>query len=395
MTDRIRAALRAVARGLWLASTAMVIGLPLLIASVVAMALVSVELGEEATPAATRAVRAFTDAQRHRAWRWSGVRIERPYRTNADRDGWRPLLHDPGTWRDLAFLLVNVPLGMFFGLLPLCLAGQVVFGLVAGPIVWGVSGSTSPFWPMDIPIALVSAGLLVWLGPWLLRRHALIAATLLAPTRGELAERVNRLRASRDDVVDTSAAELRRIERDLHDGAQARLVALGMTIGLAERLVRDDPEAAVTLLAEARDTNGQALTDLRDLVRGILPPVLADRGLDGAVRALVATLPIPVAVDVEAGAIDQPVEAALYFAIAESLANVVKHSEATRAWVRVRSGARLTATVGDNGHGGASESAGGGLAGIGRRLDAFDGRLEITSPAGGPTMVVMEIPCGS
>jgi signal transduction histidine kinase len=373
----------------------MVVGLPLLIASAVAIVLVSVELGEEATPAATRAVRTFADAQRLRARRWSGVRIDRPYRTNPARDGWRELLHDPGTWRDLAFLLVNCPLGMFFGLLPLCLAGEVIVGLIAAPIVWGVSGSHSPYWPMSIPIALVSAVLLIWLGPWLLRRHALIAATLLAPSRGELAERVDRLRASRADVVDTSAAELRRIERDLHDGAQARLVALGMTIGLAERLVREDPDAAVTLLAEARDTNGQALTDLRDLVRGILPPVLADRGLDGAVRALAATLPIPVAVDIDAGAIDPPVEAALYFAIAESLANVVKHSGATRAWVRVRSAGRLTATVGDNGTGGAAQSAGGGLAGIGRRLDAFDGRLEITSPAGGPTVVVMEVPCAS
>src|SRR5262249_15034098 len=150
---------------------------------------------------------------------------------------------------------------------------------------------------------------------------------------------------------DTSAAELRRIERDLHDGAQARLVSLGMAIGLAEHLVRSDPDAAAALLAEARDTNSQALTDLRDLVRGILPPVLADRGLDGAIRALAVTLPIEVAVDIDTGGpVDQPIEAAVYFAVAEALANVVKHSGATRAWVHLRGGTRLAATIGDNGN---------------------------------------------
>lgn len=396
VTHRFRVAQRTVARGLWLAATAVGVGLPLFIGSVVAMALIPTDVGGEATPAVTRAVRAFADAHRRRAEQWSAVRIDRPYRTDASRDDWRALLHDPATWRDVTFLLINVPLGMLFGLLPLCLAGETLLGLVVAPIVWGVSGSTSPYWPISIPIGLVSAAVLLWLGPWLLRRYALLAALLLVPSRGELAHRVERLRASRAGVVDTSAAELRRIERDLHDGTQARLVSLGMTIGLAEHLVPTDPDAAVALLAEARDTNGQVLTDLRELVRGIMPSVLADRGLDGAIRALAATMPVPIAVDVELdGPIDGPVEAAMYFGVAEALANVVKHSGATQAWVRVRRTDRLVATVGDNGAGGAVPDEGGGLTGIARRLDAFDGRIEVTSPAGGPTVVVLEVPCAS
>jgi signal transduction histidine kinase len=197
-------------------------------------------------------------------------------------------------------------------------------------------------------------------------------------------------------VVDASAAELRRIERDLHDGAQARLVSLGMSIGLAEQVLRNDPDLALKLLAEARESSGQALTDLRHLVRGIHPPVLAERGLDGAVRALALTLPLPVDLRIELpGRPPAPVESAAYFAIAEVLANVVKHSAARSAWVQLEysSQARLIAIIGDDGAGGAVPRIGGGLRGIERRLAAFDGVIAVTSPVGGPTVVTMELPC--
>ncbi len=147
---------------------------------------------------------------------------------------------------------------------------------------------------------------------------------------------MEQLTETRSETVDASAAELRRIERDLHDGAQAQLVALSMNIGLAEEMMKHDPETAQQLLAEAREASGTALTELRDLVRGIHPPVLAERGLDGAVRALALTLPLPVDVHVDLpGRADAPVESAAYFAVAEMLANVVKHSGARRGWIQI------------------------------------------------------------
>jgi signal transduction histidine kinase len=190
--------------------------------------------------------------------------------------------------------------------------------------------------------------------------------------------------------------ELRRVERDLHDGAQARLVSLGMSLGLAEQLVDKDPYQAKGLLADARVHAGEALSDLRDLVRGIHPPVLADRGLEAAIRALVVTVPIPVEVTMHLppGTVPDPVESALYFAVAESIANVVKHSGASKAWIRVeQTGDTLSVVIGDDGRGGADVDRGSGLAGIARRLAAFDGTLSVVSPQGGPTILRMDIPC--
>jgi signal transduction histidine kinase len=241
--------------------------------------------------------------------------------------------------------------------------------------------------------------LLVWrYHAAILRGHAGFSAALLGPRREQLEARVGALAESRAEAVDASAAELRRIERDLHDGAQARLVALGMSIGLAEQVLRTDPAAAAELLIEARTASGDALAELRRLVRGLHPPVLVERGLVGAVEAL--ALSLPVHVDVEAPdreRLSASLEAALYFAIAETLANVAKHSGASRAWVRIRRvGGRIVAVVGDNGRGGATEDdPGGGLAGVGRRLAAFDGSVDVVSPAGGPTVITMEVPCGS
>jgi signal transduction histidine kinase len=173
------------------------------------------------------------------------------------------------------------------------------------------------------------------------------------------------------------------------------MVSVGMTIGLAERLVRRDPAAALKLLAEARAASITALVDLRHLVRGIHPPVLAERGLEGAVQALAMSLPVPTTVTSRlSGRLDTPVESAVYFAVAEALANMSRHSRARSAWVTVRHTAGvLLVEVGDDGDGGADPERGTGLHGLQRRLGAFDGTLAISSPPGGPTVVTMELPC--
>jgi signal transduction histidine kinase len=232
----------------------------------------------------------------------------------------------------------------------------------------------------------------------LLTAHALWSRVLLAPTaKAELALRVRHLTRTRSDAVDTQAGELRRIERDLHDGAQARLVAMGMSLGAVEHLLDRDPEKARILLAEARETSAKALTELRDLVRGIHPPVLADRGLGDAVRALALDLPMRIEVEVDLpGRLDPPVESAAYFAVSELLANASKHSGAGRVWIDLRhEDGLLRVIVTDDGAGGASLAGGTGLRGIERRIGTFDGVLALNSPQGGPTIVTMELPCAS
>jgi signal transduction histidine kinase len=232
-----------------------------------------------------------------------------------------------------------------------------------------------------------------WLVPRTIGAHV---RTLL--NRGpdiDLAGRVKRLTETRGHAIDTAAAELRRIERDLHDGAQARLVALGMNLRAAERVLPGSPQAALALVAEARETSVRALTELRDLIRGICPPVLADRGLCHAVRALVLDTPLPTTLDIDMpGRLTAPVESACYFAIAEALANAVKHSGARSAQIRIQhSGGLLRIQVADDGTGGADPAQGTGLAGVERRLGTFDGILAVNSPPGGPTMIAMEVPC--
>jgi signal transduction histidine kinase len=210
-----------------------------------------------------------------------------------------------------------------------------------------------------------------------------------------LTQRVTRLTQTRSDATETAVAELRRIERDLHDGAQARLVAVGMSLRAAEELITENPQAALALVAEARETSSRALADLRDLVRGIYPPVLADRGLADAVRAIAldAALPVDVHIDLPADP-PMPIAASVYFAIAEALTNAVRHSQASGAQVEIaHADGMLRATITDNGHGGADSTQGTGLSGVERRLATFDGILAISSPPGGPTILVIEVPC--
>ena len=355
-------------------------------------ALVLTVVGTPMAIAATLVVRRFAHIERYLAGRLLGTPVPhyyRPLRGNWWRRG-RVVLGDPQTWRDLAWLGVAATYGVV-----LC-AGVVV--LVCGilwyaayPLLWlvtpeGLFAADYGFVDFDsqgksfIAWAFAAAFVLGWwwATPQLMRL------------------RVGQLAATRAEAVDASAAELRRIERDLHDGVQARLVALGMNLGLAEEMFDRDPVAARALIAEAREATGAGLVELRSVVRGIHPPVLADRGLVGAVRA--AALASPIEIAVEAEGVDRlpaPVESAVYFAVAELLTNIARHSGARRGWVALElTDGRLRAVVGDDGRGGAClDSSGSGLLGVRRRLSAFDGTVEIESPPGGPTRVVLEVPC--
>jgi signal transduction histidine kinase len=234
-------------------------------------------------------------------------------------------------------------------------------------------------------------------GAWLVPRTigAHLRTLLARGTDPDLASRVQQLTETRGHAIDAATSELRRIERDLHDGAQARLVALGMNLRAVERMLPGSPQAALGLVAEARETSLRALNELRDLIRGIYPPVLADRGLGHAVRALALDAPLPTELDIDLpGRLTAPVESACYFAVAEALANAVKHSGARRVHIRIQHRAgTLRIEVADDGAGGADPARGTGLRGVERRLGTFDGILAVSSPPGGPTMIVMEVPC--
>jgi signal transduction histidine kinase len=242
--------------------------------------------------------------------------------------------------------------------------------------VWAAAGGGS-FWPVW-PIAVLA-----------------LAFGFQAITRGKKDEaRVEELTQSRAGAVEAAETQLRRIERDLHDGAQARLVALGMNIGMAEQQLEKDPAKAQEHLAEARAAAAAALQELRDLARGIHPPILADRGLDAAIRALTAHAGVPVSVDVEL--VERPpetVETAAYFVAAEGLANALKHAQASRIDIDVHERAdAIVVRVLDDGSGGATED-GGGLHGLRQRVEALDGSLRIASPQGGPTVIEAVLPC--
>ena len=272
---------------------------------------------------------------------------------------------DPAVRRDMLWLAVDGTVGLVLAVLALV---ETVLDLI--------------FW---------------WLPPALLvMAHAHLDCALLDESaKSRLAQRVEQLTESRAETVDTQAAELRRIERDLHDGAQARLVSLGMNLALAEDRFDDDPAQARALLADARAASSSALADLRDLVRGIHPPVLADRGLGGAVQALALGSPVPVQVHDSTGRRrSAPVESAAYFAVAEALTNAVKHSGASGIQIDLvdaEDGLRIE--VRDDGCGGADPERGSGLRGMARRLAVFDGTLEVASPPGGPTRLAMVLPC--
>ncbi|HEX5542587.1 MAG TPA: sensor domain-containing protein [Micromonospora sp.] len=372
----------------------------------------------------------LANLRRRLARDWSGVAVSRPYLPRPDlpplrSDGlyavgkhlyktphwtayhqrWRWLLHDRATWRDFGWQLTDPIVGGLLLLLPLGAIGYGIWGLALPRILMFVGlkpaggdwyGSVAGSAAAAIPVGLAMAALGVVTAPAILRLHGRWTRILLAPTeRSRLALRVQRLTETRADATEVQAAELRRIERDLHDGAQARLVAVGLTLGTIEHLLDRDPAAARALLAEARESSAKALSELRDLVRGIHPPVLAERGLGDAVRALALDTPLSTEVRVDLpGRLAAPVESAAYFAVSEVLTNAVKHARATRILIEVRFVEELLRIiVHDDGRGGADPGRGSGLRGLQRRLGTFDGTVAVKSPPGGPTTVTLELPC--
>ncbi|MFC6016732.1 sensor histidine kinase [Plantactinospora solaniradicis] len=349
-----------------------------------------------------RLTRRLADTQRRRI----GPRIPSPYAGPPGRI--REILAEAAFWRDAGWL-AGQAVACFVAMLVVALWPAGLQGFVI-PLLYlllpadlelvfqGMPVTSTPRSLIAVPLGVV---LLVaaYFAPRAFRAgEARLARRLLTPTAAaRLSARVEQLVETRTAVVDASAAELRRIERDLHDGAQARLVALTMNLGMAEDMFDSDPGAARAMLADARAGAHSAMSELRDLVRGIHPPMLADRGLVGAAEALAMASPVPVDLDLRLGRrLSAPVESAAYFVLAEALANAIKHAVATRITMSiVDEEVRLRLRVRDDGRGGADGSLGTGLRGIARRLGAFDGTVTVTSPTGGPTEVEAVLPCGS
>ncbi|MFB4320072.1 sensor histidine kinase [Actinomadura sp. 21ATH] len=416
------------ARAPWRGYLLMLMSVPaMLLASLLSstLSLISVGVGILVVPCVVGWVRRFTGVYRTRIAEWTGHRIERPYLPPAPEEAaetgnalrlrqFQRVITDPATWRDFAWLLLDPVVALFTAGLPALMIMYGVWGwnlsawagAVFGELGWVdyytfvrvdehyADGPYRIIGTAVLGTMFIVAGFL--LGPKMLDVYGRWGTSLLGPTeRSRLALRVQHLTETRSEAVDASAAELRRIERDLHDGAQARLVAMGMSLGAIEHLLDRDPEKARILLAETRASSAKALAELRDLVRGIHPPVLADRGIGDAVRALALDHPLPVEVTVDLPARPEPpVESAVYFAVCEMLTNTAKHSGADRVWVELAyRDEAIRASVTDDGRGGASLEGGTGLRGIERRIGTFDGVLALSSPPGGPTVVTLEVPC--
>jgi signal transduction histidine kinase len=315
-------------------------------------------------------------------------------------------INDPATWREVLWRGLDPIVGGLLAGVPVVMLGYGIWGLALPRITQTVFGTPRSDWygalagnPWPaIPIGLMLAWLAIKVAPAALRWHGRWSQVLLGPTaQAVLAQRVEQLTQTRADASVASASELRRIERDLHDGTQSRLVAVGMNLNAIDRLIKTDPAAASELLAKTRDSVASALRELRELVRGIHPPVLAERGLGEAVRALALDSPLSTVVTANLPSrLPDPIEAAAYFAVAEALGNAAKHSSATKATIRLDlTEESLHIVVTDNGKGGADPSRGSGLRGLAQRLGIFDGTVTVASPQGGPTELTMEIPCAS
>jgi signal transduction histidine kinase len=345
-------------------------------------------------------VRGCGELQRARFRELFGVELAGPKRTAGS---WLVRLLRPwrsaGTWRQLGYhLLAVVVAGAGGGLVAACwLALPASLGLAG--VLWSGAG-----WGPGAAVAavLVAAGLLLaapWVGRGVAHADVVLGRALLGPGRAEeLAQRVESLARSRAEIVAATDAERRRIERDLHDGAQQRLVSLAMHLGMARATLTDASEPARKAIAEAHDEALLALAELREFVRGLHPAVLNDRGLDAALSGIAARAPLPVRLRVDVAARCSPsIEAVAYFVVSEALTNVAKHARASSCEVTVRrNGDVLGIVVSDDGVGGASEGQGGsGLRGLAQRAAAVDGRMEVDSPPGGPTRITVELPCES
>jgi signal transduction histidine kinase len=418
---RLQRHVRAPGRGLAL----MLLGIPATLVGlwfITVVSMITSFVGVLLFPSAVMLLRGQLDAYRDRINKWTSVEIQRPYLPEAEQEPglnglfkrFVALISDPATWRDYLWVVADPIVSIFTAALPGLLILYGIWGYVlaafAGDMIGHYGGSdwytyihVTDGYSQDagrvvstVAVATLCIAVGFAIGPKMMNAYGHWGRTVLGPTRkSELALRVQHLTETRSDAVDASAAELRRIERDLHDGAQARLVAMGMSLGAIEHLLDRDPEKARILLAETRESSAKALHELRDLVRGIHPPVLADRGIGDAVKALALDHPLKVEVSADLPARPEPpVESAAYFAVSEILTNAAKHSGASRVWVDMRyEHGMLRISVTDDGRGGASMDRGSGLRGIERRIGTFDGVLALNSPVGGPTIVTMELPC--
>ncbi|MFF4838233.1 sensor histidine kinase [Streptomyces sp. NPDC001315] len=372
-------------------------------------------LGIPVLAAGLAGCRGFGSLERARARGLLGLEVAAPEPLRPRRRGvaaWMgAVLKSGSSWRQLLYAVLHFP----WAVLSFCVA--VTFwaygwALLTYPLwfwvfpMYGGQGGLQLYGdgqhqiyldnPFEITVTALVGLLFTLATPWIVRALTLVDRLLvhglLGPSR--LASRVVELESDRGVVVDTAAADLRRIERDLHDGAQARLVALAMDLGLAKEKLAEDPQSAARMVDDAHGEVKTALQELRDLARGIHPAVLTDRGLDAALSAVASRCTVPVRVEVDLAERPAPaIEGIAYFTVSELLQNISKHSGAKSASVDVwRVDNRLLLQVVDNGVGGADASAGSGLAGLAERLDAVDGILVVDSPAGGPTRVTAELP---
>ncbi|GHF86406.1 sensor histidine kinase [Streptomyces griseosporeus] len=372
-------------------------------------------LGIPVLAAALAGCRGLGAMERARARALLGLEVADPEPLRVRKSGlmgWMGAVLKSGTsWRHLLYAVLHFPWAVFSFVVALNVWAYG-WALLTYPLwfwlfpVYGGQGGLQLYGdeqhsiyldnPFEITVTALVGLLFTLATPWIVRAltmvDRLLVHGLLGPSR--LASRVVELESDRGVVVDTAAADLRRIERDLHDGAQARLVSLAMDLGLAKEKLREDPQVAARMVDEAHGEVKTALQELRDLARGIHPAVLTDRGLDAALSSVASRCTVPVRVDVDLASRPAPaIEGIAYFTVSELLQNVSKHSGARSASVDVwRSEDRLMLQVVDDGVGGASASGGSGLAGLAERLDAVDGILVVDSPAGGPTRVTAELP---
>ncbi|MEV4444159.1 MULTISPECIES: sensor histidine kinase [Streptomyces] len=379
------------------------------------MGLLITFLGIPVLAAALAGVRGFGALERARARGLLGIEVAAPEPLRVRKQGalaWMgAILKNGSAWRHLLYSVVQFPWSVFSFVVALSF-WSYGWAMLTYPLwfwlfpVYGGQGGLQLYGdgmhriyldnPFEITVTALLGLLITMATPWIVRALTMVdrvmVAGLLGPSR--LASRVVELESDRGVVVDTAAADLRRIERDLHDGAQARLVNLAMGLGLAKEKLTEDPQAAARMVDEAHGEVKTALQELRDLARGIHPAVLTDRGLDAALSSVASRCTVPVQVDVDLPARPAPaIEGIAYFTVSELLQNISKHARATRATVDVwRVENRLMLQVVDDGVGGADVSGGSGLAGLAERLDAVDGVLVVDSPVGGPSRITAELP---
>ncbi|AUY51855.1 sensor histidine kinase [Streptomyces sp. CB01881] len=347
-------------------------------------------------------LRLLTAAQRGRLRALRGVEVPALLRSADTPAGLLTRLRTGVSWRQAGYHLLVGPL---LALGSLCLLYAWGAGLLLTTVLgWAwLMPSSSPVrehpLQLDVPVTLCGAVLLAvlpWAVAWLARLEETAARRMLGPGRAETLERrVEEIAESRAGLVDAVDAERRRIERDLHDGAQQRLTSLAMNLGLARRALKDVPPEVMQVIVDAHEEAQAAIDELRDLVRGLHPAVLEDRGLDAALSGIAARAPLPVRLDVDlTERIAPTVEAVAYFTVSEALTNVAKHARASRVQLSVRTaGGRLLLVVSDDGVGGADASRGTGLTGLRKRAASVDGTLSVLSPLGGPTTITVELPC--